>query len=53
MPEPTTEELKKNDRDGFVSRCIAYVENEDTGQSKDSIIAMCFSKWRSAKDKQE
>lgn len=52
MPEPTAEELKSNDRDGYVSRCIGVIEGENTGLSKDAIIARCYGMWRQAKDKQ-
>ena len=53
MPEPTEQELKDNDRDGFMGRCISYIENENTGLSHDAIVARCFGIWRQAKDKEE
>lgn len=53
MPEPTTEELKNNDRDGYMSRCISVVKAEGSGLGHDAIVAKCFGMWRQAKDRQE
>jgi len=52
MPTPTKEELDSNDRDGYIGRCISVVEKEDSGRSHDANIAMCYSMWQQAKDKQ-
>lgn len=52
MPEPSEQELKDNDRDGFISRCISMVEGEANGMGHDQIVAMCYSKWQQGKDKQ-
>jgi len=51
MPTPSEQELKDNDRDGYMSRCIAQVKSEDTGLSHDAIVARCFGMWREAKDR--
>ena len=51
MPQPTTEELKNNDRDSYISRCIGVIEGEGTGLSKDAIIARCYGMWHQAKIK--
>jgi len=51
MPEPTEEELKNNDRDGYMNRCIGYIENEKTGLSHDAIVARCFGMWHQAREK--
>ena len=50
MPQPTETELKDNNQDGYISRCIAQVKGEGTGLSHDAIVARCFGMWRQAKD---
>jgi hypothetical protein len=50
MPTPTREELKSNDRDGYMSRCIEQVKGEGTGLRHDAIVARCLAMWRQAKD---
>lgn len=50
MPTPTAEELRDNDRDGFVSRCISYREAEGN-TDKDQNIAVCYDIWQRAKDR--
>jgi hypothetical protein len=51
MPEPTSEELRSDDQDGYMSRCIPYVKNEDPGLSHDAVVARCFGMWRQAKER--
>lgn len=53
MPNPSKEELKNNDRDGFISRCIEEVKAENSGMGHDQIVAMCYTKWREGKDAQK
>jgi hypothetical protein len=53
MPEPSDQELQDNDQDGFIGRCISMAESEDSGRSHDANVAMCYSKWRRAKDAQQ
>jgi hypothetical protein len=49
MPTPTKEELDSNDRDGYVSRCIAVRESEGN-HDKDQNVAICMDMWQRAKD---
>jgi len=53
MPEPSEQELKDNDRDGFIGRCIPMMADEDPNRPHDANIAACFSIWRRAKEAQE
>lgn len=42
MPTPRKDETQKD----FVSRCIPYVLKEGTAESRDQVVAICFSMWR-------
>ncbi len=53
MPQPTEKELKENDRDGFISRCIKFMTDERPNNSNEQNVAMCYSLWRQAKDKEK
>lgn len=52
MPYPTKEELESNDRDGYLSRCISFMENEKPHNSREQNVAICYSYWRQAKDRE-
>jgi len=51
MPTPTKEELKSNDRDGYIGRCIAVRESEGN-KDRTQNVAICMDMWQRAKDKE-
>lgn len=41
MPTPT----KNEDKDNFISRCIAYVSKEKPEWEQQQVVAYCYSIW--------
>lgn len=42
IPVPTKQEIKDNDKTGFVSRCVSAIYDE---YGKDQALGICFSQW--------
>lgn len=51
MPKPSNDELRKNDKDGYMHRCIPAVIKEGADQKQAS--GKCLGMWNSAKEDME
>lgn len=49
MPQPTSEEKRKNQKQKFVSRCIKYVKDNENMKT-DQAIAYCYRIWEESKN---